>query len=80
MDKPACVNCVYYVRTPPEIKQGQCRRFPPQANIVVQRAGGPSGIVGSGQMAVQTICTFPTVQGDAWCGEYRKKEEWHEPE
>jgi hypothetical protein len=37
----------------------ECRRNPPSAHLLQTNRG------------LQTMCVFPIVMGDGWCGEYR---------
>ena len=62
----ACSNCRYSEINTQKITEYGCRRFPP----IVSRL---TVVTSTGQQGVQTICQFPTVKGDAWCGEWETK-------
>lgn len=57
-----CESCLYYepesVIRGGQPGQGVCRRYPPSVNVVATTQGG------------MTLCNFPIVKKDAWCGEY----------
>jgi len=61
--KPACQRCRWMFRDGDMV----CRRNPPQSTIMMVPAPPPR----AGQMMPVTLASFPTVQKDMFCGEFR---------
>lgn len=62
VDLPTCGRCAFYLLDPRNLKQGLCRRFPPQYSAVAT----PRGIV--------EMVAFPAVHVDMpGCGEFKAK-------
>jgi len=57
-----CDGCRFYVIVPSNLKQGTCRRFPPQMS--------PAMIQGR----TAKFSAFPDVKADEFCGEFKGKE------
>lgn len=56
----------------------ECRRFPPQVNIIVQRAAparlpGLAASPAQAQINVMDHCSFPRVATTTWCGEWKPR-------
>jgi hypothetical protein len=57
--QPACATCPFYLAYLSKgATSGQCRRFPPQVNLLNDDGG--------------TTADFPDVSEMAWCGEHPK--------
>lgn len=44
-----------------------CRRYPPVASVIVMPVKSPLGQMSMNPM---TVCAWPSIQEDFWCGEY----------
>ncbi len=59
----SCQRCKYVQRVMQPEQGFECRRFPPQVQMMAVPAG-------PGRMAMQMHSTFPRVTGDLHCGEW----------
>lgn len=71
----ACWHCKYFVHEDGDVlgdmRQGQCRRFPPRRMPSEDERDNRPGCAGDYE--------FPYVFSDAWCGEFQRKQflpEW----
>lgn len=60
-----CTECQHYKRNA-DLKSGLCLRYPPE--VVVLPTQTPMG-----QVQLQCVSMFPTIDGGAICGEFRGK-------
>lgn len=58
-----CANCKFFSIDPQDVRQGNCRRFPPKIIALPSRGG------------VSVNGMFPPVNAGAFCGEHKPKME-----
>lgn len=58
-----CGFCIFYKKSPAQLNQGECHRYPPQVVPVQQRNS-------IGQTSVGGLTMFPAVNVKTWCGEF----------
>lgn len=63
-----CPKCRYSAKQEGDLI---CRRFPPQATIMMVPAPPPR----LGAVELKTFCSFPLVNPDFWCGMFEPKEQ-----
>lgn len=69
-----CLNCSYFTLLANAPKGvGQCRRYPPQVQVLQMAAPVASQIQlgGRAPSQLQTLSNFPPTSEDGWCGEWR---------
>jgi len=61
-----CGTCKFYIANPQDLRQGFCRKAPPQVFMVPQ--AGPAG-----QMQINFVWQWPPTREEQWCGEWRSR-------
>lgn len=59
----SCVGCLFFAKITTELNKGQCRRYPPTANVIAVSEGAHT--------QVRSLCSYPIVGDKDWCGEHR---------
>ena len=69
MTKPACCDCVFYIKDPAKLNEGQCRCLPPQ--VVALHGTDPLR-----RPVINLKNMWPQVSANSSCGQFREKEDW----